>query len=91
MCHDGHSNHHLQQLTKLFVSHDYIGVWKHLKKFFTSHVTRRRAVPIFCRLELPLQTYGPLNEIPSFIMLYTGDFVLPYYGEFLQIRSQISS
>ena len=62
----------------------------------TSHVTGIAVMASFCRLELPLWTYGPiktlkvLNEIlfkPSFIMLYTVDVVLQYYVQFLQIRS----
>ena len=56
-------------------------------------------MPSFCRLKLPLRTYiwpyidtKLLNVIyskPSFIMLYTGDFVLCYYVRFSQIRSNL--
>ena len=92
----GCNNRHLEQLTKLFLSHKYIKIRKRLKNICTPHVTRSLVMPSFCRLELPLRTYGPiktlqvLNEIffkPSFIMLYTGDFTLHYYVRFLQIRS----
>ena len=55
-------------------------------------------MPSFCRLKLPLRTYGPIKtpefliEIhfkPSVIMFYTGYFVLHYCVRFLQIRSYI--
>ena len=40
--------------------------------FLTPHATRSMAVPSFCRLELPLQAYGPVEMLLlSYIMLYT--------------------
>ena len=60
---NGHNNRRLQQLAKLFVSHEYIGIQKRLKTIFTSHVTKSVAMPSFCRLELPLRTYGPIKTL----------------------------
>ena len=54
----------------------------------------------FYRLELPLLTYRPIKTLsfsmkslfkPSFIMLYTGDFVLRYYVRFSHKLSHICS
>ena len=57
-------------------------------------------MPSFCRLEVhTIVDLWPNKDTvsflmksffkPSFIMLYTRDFVLRYYVWFLQIRSQI--
>ena len=86
---------HFQQFANLFVPPEYIRIQKRLRNTFTPRVARSTAVPSFCRLELPLWTYGPIKTLSffmksaNFIMLYTGDFVLHYYVRFSQIRSQI--
>ena len=57
------NNCRLQQLTKLFISHECIGIWKYLKNIFTPHVTGSVAMPSFCRSELPLCTYHPIKTL----------------------------
>ena len=64
---NGCKNRCLQQPANLFVSNEYIRTQKRLNNIFTPHVIRIAAMPSFCRLELPLRTYGPIKTL-SFLM-----------------------
>ena len=69
------------------VSHEYIRIWKSLKNIFTPHVTRSMGVPSFCRLKLPLVTYGPIKTLrllkKSFLGQVKKMFLVLLPGQFL--------
>ena len=81
-----HNNHRLEQLAKLFVSHEYIRIQIKLKNIFNPHVTRSTVMPRFCRLELPLRTYGHI-KILSF---YTKSFYDALYWGFCIVLLRMS-
>ena len=65
--------------SKNFGLHEYIKIRRRHTNIFTPHVTRSRAVPIFCELELPLRAYDTIKTLSfsifkaNFIMLQLGN------------------